>query len=289
MTTHEAGESTTPPGEKTSAAPKPTTPGVQGWLRDEQHLLAGPRSRSQEFFRVIRIVLEFIRGFRALHFLGPCVTVFGSARFPETHPFYKMARELGQALAREGFTVMTGGGPGIMEAANRGAYEVGGRSVGCNIILPHEQKDNPYLDQMILFRYFFIRKVMLVKYSQAFIIMPGGFGTLDEAFEAATLIQTGKIHNFPVVFMGVEYWKPLFQYLRDTLLAQGTIDVTDIDRLLLTDDLEEALQTLRSCPSVPSSSRPGYIPSREWGYADAPKKQNWWLGERASKPAAKTP
>lgn len=269
---------TDPEPAPATPSPKPAT--IQTWLRDERHLLDGPRSRLQEFWRVIRILLEFIRGFRRLHFMGPAVTVFGSARFPETHRYYQLAREIGQALAQQGFTVMTGGGPGIMEAANRGAKDVGGRSVGCNIILPHEQVDNPYLDEMILFRYFFIRKVMLVKYSQAFIIMPGGYGTLDEAFEATTLIQTGKIHNFPVIFVGVDFWRPMFDFLRETLLAQGTIHAADIDRLILTDHVEDVITALNTCPSTPDASRPGFIPVRDWQHKDAPRKKWWWLGER---------
>ncbi|MFN6195909.1 MAG: TIGR00730 family Rossman fold protein, partial [Planctomycetota bacterium] len=175
----------------------------------EQRFLTEPRSRFGELVRVVRIGAEFIKGFRALHFLPPCVTVFGSARFREDNRWYGMARDVGAGLARAGFTVMTGGGPGIMEAANRGAREAGGLSVGCNITLPHEQKHNPYLDRFVEFRYFFVRKVMLVKYSYAFVVLPGGFGTMDELFEAATLIQTRKIEDFPLVLMGTEYWRPL--------------------------------------------------------------------------------
>ena len=174
---------------------------------------SGPQPRAQELLRAIRIFTEFMRGFRALHFVGPCVTVFGSARFRENHPYYALARQCGAELARAGFTVMTGGGPGIMEAANRGAKEAGGRSIGCNIRLPKEQQPNPYLDRWITFRYFFVRKVMLVKYSYAFITLPGGFGTLDEIFETATLIQTGKIREFPLVLMGREYWQPLLAFM----------------------------------------------------------------------------
>src|SRR6185436_6522026 len=161
-------------------------------------LLSGPRARLSELARVIRIAGEFLRGFRRLHFVGPCVTVFGSARFKEDHPYYTLARDIGRRLALAGATVMTGGGPGIMEAANRGAKEAGGYSIGCNIRLPLEQQPNPYLDRWVTFRYFFVRKVLLVKYSYAFVIMPGGFGTLDELFEAVTLIQTRKIESFPV-------------------------------------------------------------------------------------------
>ena len=233
-------------------------------IREDRQLLEGPRSRTAEFFRVLRIAREFIRGFRALHFLGPCISVFGSARFDEHHRYYQLARQIGSELARLGFTVITGGGPGIMEAANRGAKEAGGRSVGCNIILPHEQRANPYLDKVIMFRYFFVRKVMLVKYSQAFIIMPGGFGTMDEAFEAATLIQTGKIHDFPVVFMGVEYWQPLFDFLRERMIHEKTIDPGDMSRFVLTDSIEEVLAQLERCPSKPHGWQNGRVQVREW-------------------------
>src|SRR5262249_45288353 len=164
--------------------------------------LQGPPKRGHELIRAVRIFFEFMRGFRSLHFLGPCVTVFGSARFKDGHPYYELGRTVGAGLARAGFTVMTGGGPGIMEAANRGAKDAGGFSVGCNIELPQEQRPNPYLDRWITFRHFFVRKVMLVKYSYAFVALPGGFGTLDEVFETATLIQTRKIQEFPLVLMG---------------------------------------------------------------------------------------
>ena len=181
-----------------------------------------------------------IRGFRRLHFVGPCVTVFGSARVREGDAEYESAREVGAALSRIGFTVMTGGGPGVMEAANRGAKESGGHSVGCNIELPHEQAPNPYLDISIDFSYFFVRKVMLVKYSYAFVVMPGGFGTVDELFEALTLIQTGKVSNFPVVLMGTEFWGPLLQQL-DEMADEGLISPGDLDLLLTTDDVDEAI------------------------------------------------
>ena len=207
----------------------------------EQRFLTGPRSRLGELLRVIRIGAEFIKGFRALHFLPPCVTVFGSARFREDNRWYGMARDVGAGLARAGFTVMTGGGPGIMEAANRGAKEAGGLSVGCNITLPHEQQPNPHLDRFVEFRYFFVRKVMLVKYSYAFVVLPGGFGTLDELFEAATLIQTRKIQDFPLVLMGAAYWRPLLAFFRESLLAHGTIDTADLDRIVVTDDVHEAV------------------------------------------------
>ena len=188
----------------------------------------------------MRILREFIRGFRVLHFVGPCVTVFGSARFKEDHSFYALARQVGARLTDIGFTVMTGGGPGIMEAANRGAREAGGRSIGCNIILPQEQQANPYLDQVLTFRYFFIRKVMLVKYSYAFIVMPGGVGTMDELFEALTLIQTKKILSFPVVLMGEEYWQPLVDLLK-RMVEAGTISSSDLDLVMVTDSVDEAM------------------------------------------------
>ena len=181
---------------------------------------------------------------RALHFVGPCVTVFGSARFPEAHPYYGLAREVGERLSRAGFTVMTGGGPGIMEAANRGAREAGGRSIGCNIQLPHEQQPNPYLDLFVEFPHFFVRKVMLVKYSYAFVALPGGFGTLDEIFETVVLIQTGKIQHFPVVLMGSAYWAPLLAFVRETMLPARTISPEDPRILTVTDDPAQAVETI---------------------------------------------
>jgi uncharacterized protein (TIGR00730 family) len=208
-------------------------------------LLEGPHSRLQEFQLLIRAGRDFIRGFRGLHFVGPCVTVFGSARFDEHHRYYAMAREVGGALVGLGFTVMTGGGPGIMEAANRGAREAGGRSVGCNIELPFEQKPNPYLDRWVTTQYFWVRKVLLVKYSYAFIVMPGGFGTLDELTEALTLIQTRKILQFPVVLMGREYWAP-FMAMCKTMIDAGTISAADLDLMLVTDSVPEAMAHLES-------------------------------------------
>jgi uncharacterized protein (TIGR00730 family) len=236
------------------------------WLEDDRRLLEGPRSRTAEFLRLLRIMREFVRGFRALHFVGPCVSVFGSARFDDKHPYYQLGREIGAAIARLGFAVITGGGPGIMEAANRGAKDAGGYSIGCDIILPKEQTPNPYLDRVMMFRYFFVRKVMLVKYSQAFVIMPGGFGTVDEAFEAATLIQTRKIFDFPLIFVGVSYWQPLFDFLRDGLLAAKTIDQEDIDRLVLTDSVDEVVAELMNCPFKVFQQQPAV-------------KRSWWLGE----------
>jgi len=212
---------------------------------DERAFLAGPRSRVDEFLRVLRIAGELVRGFRTLHFVGPCITVFGSARFPAEHPYYRLGREVGSALADSGFTVMTGGGPGIMEAANRGAREAGGASIGCNIVLPREQEPNVYLDRFIEFRYFFVRKLMLVKYSYGFIALPGGFGTMDEVFETATLIQTGKIRSFPMVLMGSGFWEPMLEFMRERLVTEGTIDLEDYRSLLVTDSPDEAAWIMR--------------------------------------------
>ncbi len=238
---------------------------------DEGRLLAGPGSRLAELTRLVRISLEFLRGFRKLHFVGPCVTVFGSARFREEHRYYALAREMGGRLARCGFTVMTGGGPGIMEAANRGAKEAGGRSIGCNIQLEHEQSPNPYLDLMVQFRYFFVRKVMLVKYSYAYVAFPGGFGTMDEIFEAVTLIQTGKMKDFPVVLMGREYWEPLLSFLESTMLPAGTIERRDLERLLVTDFPEEAASTILTAATTKFGLR--------WE-----RKAKWILGEKGVSP-----
>jgi len=210
---------------------------------EEEIFLDGPRSRKREFLFMIKIVLEFIRGFRALHFVGPCVTVFGSARFKEGHPAYEKAREVGSALVKLGFTVMTGGGPGIMEAANRGAKEANGRSVGCNIVLPFEQSANPYLDKWVNIRYFFVRKVLLTKYSYGFVVMPGGMGTLDEFFEALTLVQTAKVKKFPVVLMDMEYHKKLYDHIK-FMAEQGTIHPEDLELFLFTDSVEEAMSHL---------------------------------------------
>jgi uncharacterized protein (TIGR00730 family) len=218
----------------------------------EKIFLSGPRSRREEFARAVRIFFEYLKGFRALHFTGPCVTVFGSARFGEDHEYYRLAREVGRALAEAGFAVMTGGGPGVMEAANRGAKEAGGLSIGCNIQLPMEQKPNPYVDKFIEFHYFFIRKVMLVKYSTAFVVLPGGFGTMDELFEVGTLIQTGKVERFPVVLMGSNYFRPLAEFVRDTMVAAGTIDAIDLQLFMTVDDPIEAVERIKAgsheCP-----------------------------------------
>jgi uncharacterized protein (TIGR00730 family) len=233
--------------------------------QSERRFLEGPDSRLREFARAVRIFFEFVKGFRALHFVGPCVTVFGSARTPQDDRYYELARSVGAGLAKAGFTVMTGGGPGIMEAANRGAREAGGRSIGCNIELPREQKPNPYLDRWVTLRYFFVRKVMLVKYSVAFVALPGGFGTLDEIFETAVLMQTGKIANFPIVVMGVEYWTPLVDFVKQRLQRDHMIDERDMTQLVLTDSPDEAVRAITE-----SSAR---LLQRSWLH------RRGWLGE----------
>jgi uncharacterized protein (TIGR00730 family) len=218
--------------------------GKKSSSHEEEFFLEGPHSRSFDFFRACRIFFECIKGFRRFHLVGPCVTVFGSARFSENHRYYDLARQMGERIAKAGFTVMTGGGPGLMEAANRGAKAVNGTSVGCNITLPHEQKPNAFLDHWVEFRYFFIRKLMLAKYSYAFIALPGGFGTLDELFEVATLIQTGKMKNFPVILMGTDYWMPFKEFLNGTLVRHGAIDSVDANRLVFTDSPEDAVELI---------------------------------------------
>jgi uncharacterized protein (TIGR00730 family) len=235
----------------------------------ERKFLAGPASRSFELFRVLRIAWEFITGFRALHFVGPCVTVFGSARFDENHRYYQLAREIGRGLAETGFTVMTGGGPGLMEAANRGAKDAGGRSIGCNIELPEEQAPNKYLDRWITFQHFYVRKVMLVKYSYAFVAMPGGFGTLDEVFETATLIQTGKIKDFALILVCSDYWQPLIDFMRGTLLAEETIEARDLASLHVADSAEAVIDILK----VAAIDRFGLT------YVKSPPKRRWFLFE----------
>lgn len=255
----------------TTAAAAPQPPGRWGKSTrnvEEGQFLAGPRARQYEFFRAIRIFGEFIKGFRKLHFEGPCVTVFGSARFKEDHAYYQLARDVSGRIGQLGFTIMTGGGPGIMEAANRGARDVKARSIGCNIELPMEQDPNPYLDRFIEFRYFFVRKVMLVKYSYAFVVLPGGFGTLDELFEALTLIQTGKICNFPVILMGKDYWEPMLAFFRERLIRDRTISVADLELLFVTDSPEEAVDRITDTVTTNFGFK--------WG--GRPKKK-WWLGE----------
>jgi uncharacterized protein (TIGR00730 family) len=211
----------------------------------EKAFLSGKRNREADLESVVRFFLEFLRGFESFDFDGPCVTVFGSSRFTEDHPNYQLARNLGYALAKAGYVVMTGGGPGIMEAANRGAREAGGLSLGCNIRLPREQEPNPYLDRFIEFEHFFIRKVMMVKYSCAFVVMPGGFGTLDEAFEVITLVQTGKLDRFPVISMGGDFWTQLRAFAADTMLKQGVISAEDVGFIHDVPTVEEALKIIQ--------------------------------------------
>src|SRR5438067_9902420 len=211
----------------------------------DEIFLEGPRSRLAEFLTLLRVMRDFLRGFRTLHFVGPCVTVFGSARIKPGDPHYELARKMGAAIARLGFTVITGGGPGIMEAANRGGKEAGGRSVGCTIELASEQPTNIYLDRCVRMHYFFARKTLLVKYSYAFVVMPGGAGTLDELFEALTLIQTGKIKNFPIVIMGTDYWKELLHFI-ETMAQRGMIAAKDLDLIYATDSIDEAVAHIRT-------------------------------------------
>jgi uncharacterized protein (TIGR00730 family) len=253
-----------PPGRNEPSVWPVSTPD-----RSEHLFLQGPHPRRHELRQAARIFGECVRGFRALHFVGPCVTVFGSARFGPDHPYYALGEEVGSRLAGAGLTVMTGGGPGLMEAANRGAKRAGGRSIGCNIRLPHEQKPNAYLDRMIEFRYFFVRKLMLLKYSYAFIALPGGIGTLDEIFETAVLIQTGKLLEFPLILLGKGFWEPLLSMLKDRLLPAGTVDPADVDRVLLCDSPAEAVARIRE------------VTTRDFGlvYGQGPKPR-WFLGER---------
>jgi uncharacterized protein (TIGR00730 family) len=232
-------------GQPPDAARLDTEWGTGSRTQAERHFLEGPRSRGSELMHALGILFETLRGFRNLHFVGPCITVFGSARFTSEQPYYQMARELGGELAELGFTVMTGGGPGIMEAANRGAKERGGASIGCNITLPQEQQPNAYLDRWVEFKYFMVRKFMLAKYSYGFVAMPGGFGTLDELFGVLTLIQTGKMANYPVVLMGVDYWRPLRELIDVTLVQARTIDQQDADLVLFTDSPRVAAEHLQ--------------------------------------------
>jgi uncharacterized protein (TIGR00730 family) len=236
---------------------------VNGEIRQ----LQGPQSRRFEIGHAFKIFFEYLKGLRALHFVGPCVTVFGSARIGEGEPAYALGRETGARLASAGFTVMTGGGPGLMEAASRGAREAGGRAVGCNIELPSEQAPNRYSDPVVTFRHFFVRKVMLVKYSYAFIALPGGFGTLDELFEAATLVQTGKIKHFPLVLLGRDFWQPFVDVMRQQLVTGHTVDAVDVDRFFVTDSAVEAVNHVLT------------VATSEFGLAYAPPKRRWWLGE----------
>ena len=228
--------------------------------------LEGPQSRSFELRFAFKVFWQFIRGFRMLSFVGPCITVFGSARYKEDHPYYIVARQFGKRIAQMGFTTLTGGGPGIMEAANRGAFESGGKSVGVNVQLPFEQKPNPYMQKWITEEYFFIRKVMLLKYSYAFIVMPGGFGTMDEFFNTLTLIQTNSIKQFPMVIFGRDYYRLLMENI-EFMASEGTISKKDMSLVLFTDSVDEAMAHINT-----------YIAKN---YTIEPRKRFWWLFERA--------
>jgi uncharacterized protein (TIGR00730 family) len=230
-----------------------------------QVFLEGPKPRAYELSFAWKVFRQFIKGFRTLHFVGPCITVFGSARFKEDDPYYEAAREFGKRIAAMVFTTMTGGGPGIMEAANRGAYENGGTSVGCNIELPFEQKANPYMHKWINFEHFFVRKVLLMKYSYAFVIMPGGFGTMDEFFEALTLIQTKTLTQFPIVVYGKKYYKELWEYF-EFMAQHGTISRDDLKLVMFTDNIDEAMNHIYT-----------YIKAN---YKIKPRDKKWWLMEK---------
>jgi uncharacterized protein (TIGR00730 family) len=248
--------------EKTTA-PKPTYDPI---IPPKQHVyLEGPKSRSYELRFAWKVFYELLRAIRSLHFVGPCITVFGSARFKEDHKYYECAREFGKRIADAGFTTMTGGGPGIMEAANRGAFEAGGLSVGCNIRLPFEQVGNRYVHKSFTFEHFFVRKTLLIKYSYAFIIMPGGFGTMDEFFETLTLIQTKSLTTFPMILFGKEYYKELWEAMQD-MAKQGTIAKEDMDLVLFTDNTDEAMNHILK-----------YISTN---YKVAPCTPQWWLFEK---------
>ena len=235
-------------------------------IPSKEHVyLDGPKSRSYELAFAWKVFREFMKGFRCLHFVGPCITVFGSARFKEDHEYYIKAREFGKRIAELGFTTMTGGGPGIMEAANRGAFESGGRSVGCNIRLPFEQVGNKYVHTSVTFEHFFVRKTLLIKYSYAFVIMPGGFGTMDEFFETLTLVQTKTITGFPIVVFGKEFYRELLEAMVD-MADKGTISREDMDLVLLTDDVQEAMEHIHK-----------YITTN---YKIRPRRRFWWLLEK---------
>ena len=231
----------------------------------EHVYLEGPKSRSYELNFAWKVFKELILSIRTLHFVGPCITVFGSARFKEDHHYYECAKEFGKRIAHLGFTTMTGGGPGLMEAANRGAFENNGRSVGCNIRLPFEQAHNKYMHKWMTFEYFFTRKTILIKYSYAFIIMPGGFGTMDELFETLTLVQTKTIHGFPLVLFGKEYYQGLMDVMH-MMAKKGTISEEDLSLVLLTDDVSEAMDHIAK-----------YI---QTNYKLVPRRKRWWFFEK---------
>lgn len=239
---------------------------VQRIIPPKKHVyLEGPKSRTYELGFAVKVFSQFIKGMRTLHFTGPCITVFGSARFAENDRWYIAAREFGKRISQLGFTTMTGGGPGIMEAANRGAFESGGQSVGCNIQLPFEQNPNPYVQTSVTFEHFFVRKTLLVKYSYAFVIMPGGFGTMDEFFETLTLVQTKTISEFPIILFGKEYYKELWEYMQ-YMADNGTINKDDLKLVLLTDSIDDAMQHIQQ-----------YVTKN---YTVRERKRLWWLFEK---------
>jgi len=245
---------------------KKKNPKIDPIIPPKEHVyLDGPKSRSYELAFAWKVFKQFIMGFRSLHFVGPCITVFGSARFKEDNEYYQSAREFGKRIAQIGFTTMTGGGPGIMEAANRGAFENGGRSVGCNIRLPFEQVANKYVQTSVTFEHFFVRKTLLVKYSYAFIIMPGGFGTMDEFFETLTLVQTKTVTSFPLVMFGKEYYKDIWEAMQ-VMAQKGTISKEDMNLVLFTDDVNEAMEHITK-----------YIRTN---YKIMPRRKLWWLLEK---------
>lgn len=232
--------------------------------QNEILFLDGPSGRRIELKFAFDVFMEFFKGLRKLHFIGPCITVFGSARFKEDHEYYKAAMEVGKGIAGMGFTTMTGGGPGVMEAANRGAFENKGRSVGCNIVLPMEQYANPYTHRSLTFKYFFVRKVLLLKYSYGFVVLPGGAGTMDEFFETLTLIQTGVIKDFPIVLIGKEFYQDLLD-LVDKMIARGTMSPQDRDLILLTDSIDEGIAHIKKYVYTNYQVRKGKAPKpRRW-------------------------
>ncbi len=236
--------------------------------KKEIQFLDGPQNRWKDFKYAFSVLMEFIKGFRSLHFAGPCVTIFGSARFKNDHPYYLQTEKIAGEIARLGFTIMTGGGPGIMEAANKGAKSVGGRSVGCNIVLPMEQHHNPYLDKWVNIKYFFVRKNLLMKYSYAFIVMPGGFGTLDEYFEALTLIQTKMVSQFPIIIFDKDFHAKLMEHI-SLMVEARTISSGDLNLCLFTDSVEEAVKYLQENSINKFNLKP------------APKtRPHWWMLEK---------
>jgi uncharacterized protein (TIGR00730 family) len=261
----------------------PTIPSDRS--RIDLRFLSGPRSRWKEFKTQLKIAQQFYYGFRKLHFVGPCVTFFGSARFPEDHPYCIATRSLARRVGRVGFTIMTGGGPGIMEAANRGAKDVGATSVGCNILLPHEQFANKYLDVDLTFDHFFVRKVLLLKYSVCFVVMPGGAGTMDELFETVTLIQTGKVEGFPIILYGKEYWAPMLEQL-DRMIAAGTIGAKELSFVHVCDSIEEATAILQEQLVGMWKERGGKGDHPDWWFLKEPVGGKTFRDRKVDHPSA---